>query len=359
MICGKVESVKLIEHKADKLDLCKITIDFDEIFIWGDYNELIDYIGKPVEYSVRQDVIDGKPVTVIANMANQYTVQTLSKQESIKLIPASGLGRAECTFDVSTLKYGDTAYGQVMLLSGYTAGKSDKTKWIDCTVIDKYSKLVTVRIFTKEVEGDIDAEATIAALVGYYIKSDITFTKYGYQTRGIELVNVPVVKAPEVDIATNVLVNEISKDTELQEYCNAYDLIYILSEHINIELGYELVYMAAEIALINELENMTDTYDFKAMRRAVFATRGYLLPSKTKFSKAVLNINKLSKTSLKTDKELLLLLDPLADEEPSKTKVVFYKIKEIAKFIIEDRRRVEPELQELSAIRSLYGGSVL
>ena len=92
---------------------------------------------------------------------------------------------------------------------------------------------------------------------------------------------ISLVKAPEVDIATNVLVNEISKDAELQEYCNTYDFMHVLSEHINIELGYELVYMAAEIAIINEFENMTDTYDFKAMRRAVFATRGYLLPSKT------------------------------------------------------------------------------
>lgn len=359
MISGTVEHVALVEHKSSKLDLCKITIDFDEIYIWGDYNELIDFIGKPVEYSVRQDVVDGKIVTVIANIANQYTVQTLSRQESIKLIPASGLGRAECTFDVSTLKYGDTAYGQVMLLAGYTVGKSDKTQWIDCSVIDKYSKLVTLRVFTKSVEGDIDAEEVIASFVGYYVRADITLTKYGYQTRGIELVNVPVIKAPEIDIASNVLIQEISKDDGLQKYCNLYDFMHVLSTVVNVEPGYELVYMAVEIALINELENITSDYDFRAMRRAVFAIRGYLLPSTTRFSKAVLNVTKLSRTELKTDKELLLLVDPLSDEEPTKTKVIFYKITELAKFIVEDRRRVKSEDTDLRNIRSVYGGSIL
>lgn len=359
MISGIVESVGLVEHKAEKLDLCKIKIDFDEIYIWGDYNELLDYVGRPVEYSVRQDVINGKPVTVIANLANQYTVQTLNKQESIKLIPASGIGRAECTLDITQLKYGDIAYNQIMLLSGYVMGKSDKTQWIDCNVIDKRSKLATVRIFTKNVEGDVDAEAVIASLVGYYVRANVTFTKYGYQTDKIELVNIPVVKAPEVDIASSVLVHEISKDSGLQEYCNTYNVIQTLSDIINIEVGYELVYMAAEIALINEFENMTSGYDFRAMRRAVFAMRGYLLPAKTKFSKAVLNINKLAKTGLKTDKELLLLVDPLSDEPATKTKVVFYKIREMAKFIVDDRRRVEPESMSLDEIRSIYGGSIL
>lgn len=359
VILGKVEAVKLVEHVGDKLDLCKITIDFDEVYIWGEYNELIQFVGEPVEYSVRRDVIKGEPVTVIANIANKFTVQTLDKKEGIKLIPKSNIGRAECTFDVSTLKFGDTAYNQTVLLSGYTIGKSDKTQWIDCSVIDKYSKVFTLRVFTKSIEGDIDAEAAIASFVGYYVKSDITLTKYGYQTKGVELVNVPVVKAPEVDLAITALTQVVESDAELNKYCTAYNMLSVLAGTFRVELGYELVYMAAEIALINELENMSDNYDFRAMRRAVFTSRGYLLPCKTRFSKSVLNFTKVAKTELREDRELLLMTDPLAMEDVSQTKTMFYKLREMAKYIIDDRRRFEAPVSELDKVRVVYGGDVL
>ena len=351
MISGTVKSVTYIEHIEDKLDFCKIVIDFDELYIYHDYNDLLTFIDKEVEYTTRSKLLEGYGiVSLVVDIANRYTVQTLDKREGIKLIPAESTGRAVCTFDVDTLKYGDIDYNMVALLISAEPGSSKKTKWIDCTMLDRHSKQFVLRVFTKFVEGGGNPMETIELMLGHYVKFDISYTRYGYQTEEIQIVNVPVVVAPEVEIAESVLVGVMNSDPLIKSYVESNDMLNVLRGKLSGDLGYELVYMAAELNMIAAVEDISDAYNFETLRRAVFATRGYLLPHNTDFSRPLLNFTKLSKSAMRVDHELLLIVDPMAEEKSSKTKKLYYSIREFTKVIINERRKTDEESVDITDV---------
>lgn len=338
MINGRVESVTLIEHLGTNLDYCSIQIEFDNLKVFGEYNKLMEFIGKWVQYDVRQDVYKGAPITVVANLADVYTVQTVDKVSGVRLIPEFELERAVCNFAIKSLRTGDSDIGCVAFLSGYERGSSDYSKWINCKMVDRESKAFVLRIFTKNVADHVDAEDVIANLVGRYVKFDITSTQYGYQTKEIELYNVPVVEPPEVAISINVINEAVRNDEELKGYMEQYDFINTLRGIIDYEVGYHLVRVASEITMIETLNNISSVYDTKTLIRATIVSRGYLLAAKTRFSRPVLNINKLMRTKLVSDKELILILDPLSEEETSATSRVYIEIKKFVEGIIKERR---------------------
>jgi len=356
---GKVESLTLIEHISEGLDFCKIRIDFDEINIFGNYNELLNYVNEYVQYSVRNDMYKGKPIIVIANVANLYTVQTLDKVEDIRLVPKDADVRNVCNFDIKGLKYGDMERQCIGFLAEFELGSSNKTCWIDCTVVDERGKSFILRIFTKQVEDAVDAEAAISGMVGHYIKFNISFTKYGYQTQEIELYDTPVVLAPEVDTAVSIISNAIEGDSELTEYVTRYQFIEALQGVIDFELGYHLVRIASEIVMINMLDNISNMYSRRLLIRGSITSRGYLLPSKTKFSKPILNVTKVMRTALRTDRDLLLLLDPMADEEVSPNSNIYRQISIFANAVMEERRGITEQDDTLvKSLRNQIGNLV-
>lgn len=360
MINGKVISVKLIEHISRDLDLCEIEIEFDILKIFGSYNEIMTYIGKRVQYSVRKDMYKGQQINVIANLAEMYTIQTVAEEDNIKLLPDDSEHRSVCNFSIDTIKYGDYDVGCIAFLSGYEVGSSKKTKWIDCKMVDKKSKQFDLRIFTRQVEDGVDAEETISGLVGSYVKFDINNTRYGYQTNEIELYNVPVVVPPEVEIAIVQILKAISQDEELCKYIEQYDFINTLKNIIDGELGYNLVSIASEIYLIKAICNISNEYNMKTLIRAAITSRGYLLPTKTKFSRPLLNTNKVLKSALARDRDLILLLDIFSEEEASPTKKAFVRIGNFARDILNERRGISDEesnsVVNIDTFRNKLGG---
>lgn len=358
MLSGKVESVVFIEHLGEKLDHCKIRIDFDEKVVFGYYNDLVELIGHYVQYDLRWDLVNGVRTEVIANLVNQHTVQTLDKVEGVRLIPKDTEKRAVCTCDISNLKYGDKEYGVIALMTGIRQGHSVKAQWVECTMVDRNSQTFELRIFTKYTEGPADPYKTLESFVGSYVQFDISSTPYGFQTNSIEYVNMPVVTAPEVDIAYNVLSKVASEDTELNSYVQMFDMLNVIKGQMSGDIGYELVYMAAELNMIDCLQNISDAYEYQALRRAVFVTRGHMLQCNTKFSKPILNFNKLVRTDLKTDKELLLIIDPMAEQEMSRTKKLYYFIREFVKKVIDERRGLDETLSDIVVgdLHAKFGG---
>ena len=84
---GKVENISIIRHIGDNLDLCSMQIDFDNLKIFYDANDLMQFVGKEVEYTTRPDVIDGHAELVICELAVLSTIQTVASTENVKLIP--------------------------------------------------------------------------------------------------------------------------------------------------------------------------------------------------------------------------------------------------------------------------------
>lgn len=357
MLYGVVESVKRVECIKAGLDYLEVTIDFDCLPMFGDYSIISQYIGKHVQYDTRLDMYQGRPITVIANLANVYTVQTVEAKEHMKLIPLRNKDRAVCTIDISSLKFGDIEYDCIGFLCGYKKGESSKAQWIDCDVVDKFAKVFTLRIFTKRLqEGGEEPEDIIKKLVGHYIKFTVRNTNYGYQTDGhdIEIYNVPVIAPPEVEIAILEINKVLQEDEELRSFVEQYDLIQNLKGIINYELGYHLVEIAAELRMISTVSDITEEYEVRTLQRAAIASRVCLLPSKTKYSKVILNVTRVLKSALKTDKELLILLDVLSEEDVSSTKRVYIEISKFVQQIIAERRGVLSDEEGASSSLKSY-----
>ena len=212
--------------------------------------------------------------------------------------------------------------------------------------MDKKAKQFVLRLFTSNLEGNVNAEEVIGELVGHYVKFDINSTRYGYQAQALELVNIPVILPPEVEVAITQIIQTVSTDKELMEYMTQYNFINILKGIIDGEFGYHLVAIASEIYCIKAISNISDEYNIQTLIRAAITSRGYLLPSKTKFSRPMLNTNKVLKSKLNNDKDLILLLDALSEEEISPTKSVYIRIRKFIKQILNERRGLIDENKE-------------
>ena len=361
MIVGEVVSVTLLESITSEIDYCEICIDFDAHKIFGKYKDLLGYMNKRVTYDVIPDIYKGNRITTIVNLAEIYKVQALDKNRDIRLIPKESQVRPGCNFDSKALLFGDTKLGAVAYLSSIQKGSSDKSEWIDCTMVDMNSRVFVARQFTRGVDmpEGITVEASLAAKVGSYIEFDITSTKYGLQLSKVKKLDLPVMCPPEVETAIAIIMSIANEDKELMDYIQHYDFIDCLKQIIDVEPGYHLVRIASELSLINAVENVSNLYDFKLLKRAAITSRGYLLPANIKYSRPLLNVTKLIKTPLKTDNELLLILDPASEEKVSPSKNVFMKMAQFSESLLMERRGLSEEVSDIidfKHLRNVTGG---
>lgn len=360
MITGEVVNVTLIKKLTEEIDYCEICIDFDQHKIFYKYTELVGFLNKKVSYNVVPDIFEGQKITTVANLAEVYKIQTLDRVQGIRLIPADAEKRVGCNFDSRALAFGDTKIGAVAYLSSVVAGSSPRSEWYDLTCIDCNARVFMVRIFTRNADtGDVDVDVAVTSKVGKYVEMDITSTKYGLQTDKLKVLELPVMCPPEVETAIAIILATAQEDAELMDYINTYDFVERLRTLICIEPGYHLVNIASELSMINAVENISDIYDFKLMRRAAITSRGYLLPAKTKFSRPLLNVTKVLQSALKNDRELLLILDPVSEEPVSASKRAYMEIARFATEIIKERRGLNEKIEnviDFDILRSVTGG---
>lgn len=355
---GVVEKISFIKNIKPEMDLCTVRIGFDELYIYYDINDLSMFLNQNVEYSWRDDMIDGLPKRVITDIAVFKTVQVVESVENIKLIP-EGTKRTVCNFAIKDVKFGDYKPRCISYLCGCTRGSSPYTKWVDMNMIDIDSREFRVRIFTKDPNGTEKLDETLDTFVGHYVMYDIQSTQYGFQTKEVEVLTNAVEISPEVKIAQEVIKNEISKDPALMELETAFNLTTVLLWIIDGEPGYQLVRMASEIYIINALSNISTNLDIQTMKQAVICSRLYCLPSNIPRSRPVLNINRTSKVKgLRENIELMSILDPMNPGEVSDTKRMYIKVRGMVNDIIDIRRGInnEKDSDALNAYMSMLNG---
>lgn len=354
---GHVEQITRIRQVGTSLDLCSIRIGFDDLKIFYDYNDLVDFLNCDVQYTTRRDVVNGIEDLVVCELVKLSTIQTVASAENIRLIP-EGTKRTICNFDSATARYGNFYPNVTALLSSYTIGSSPKARWFDMTMVDMNSKLFMVKKF--ETDGSLETiEKVYKEAVGKYVVFDMESTKFGFRTNEITTLPQAVELSPEVTVAKTILEKEIANDPELGTYVNGYGLLDHLATLIDGEPGYTLVRMASEIYMINAIDNISTDLDIRAMKRAVFCSRGYLLPHKTDWSIPLLNNSKLMAVQgLKHDKELMLIIDVMSREPFSATKSTYIKIRGMVNDIIDIRRGNENEktITDVSALSSTLNG---
>lgn len=339
---GKVEKITLVKNISTNLDLCEIQIDFDTLYIFYDYNKLLQFNGVDVLYTTRPDMVEGKESLVICEIAKLMTIQTVSSIENVKLIP-EGVSRTVCNLDSKNVRFGQYYPNVVALMSKYTFGSSAKAKWFDCTLIDMESREFVVKLFSSGMTVE-EMENILKPMVGGYVNFDMESTKYGFQTK--EFIPLPqsVEESPEVIVAKEIITKLIADDSGLTEFNRKFDFINYISKVIDGEPGYAFVRMASELYMVNAIDNISTELDIRAMRRAIVCSRGCLLPHKTEWSRPMLNTTKLlAVPELKEDRELMLIIDVLSQEEASATKRTYIEVRRLVDNIIKIRRGVNNE----------------
>jgi hypothetical protein len=344
MLLGNVKSVTLVEHVEDNLDLCKIKIEFDELYIFGRYTDVLDFVGKDVEYTVRKDIYKGEVLKLVANVYEKIVIQSVPMTREVVLIPPDRSERAIANFSIESLRYGDTTIEAIGLMSAWEHGSSAKAKWVDFTIVDKFSKAFSVRKFiTLGEEKEFDVDEYMNAQLGRYIQFDLEYTKYGYQTRGIRPLNIDAVVPPEVAIAKTILARSIADDVGLAKFAQETQIIEKLEKKLFYEPGYLLVYIAAEMIVIDALCNISRSYDKALLKRVAIASRMYAIsPVGATYSRPIANVIGTLRTCLAKDKGLMLILDVLAAKEsPEKSMYIF--INQFVTKVLNERRGLHNE----------------
>lgn len=352
MQAGKVNSITRIENIKDKLDYCEMVIDGFPFKVFCDYDDYVRYIDVTIAFEIRNDVYHGDIIEVVEGIIERKTLVTVSKEEDIKLLPDIKGWTGICNFALASLRVGETMGDCIFYLTDMYIDGSERAKWFQLKVVDMTSKVYEIRMFTSGGMSAVNMEAGIKNFIGSYIKCNVTSTKYGLQTSEIDLYPVDVVEAPEVLVAITIINDAVKDDIELLGYLEQYDFIEQLRKVIDVEPGYHLVRIASEITMIKYLKNISDVYSDKLLIRAAIVSRGYLINRKNELSKPILNVNKLMRSKLASDIELINTIDVLS-EDTTPNKRVYIKIRKFVDFVISERRGVINEKDIISSISSL------
>lgn len=360
---GTVKSVELKRHidLEERIDECILTIDFDEVYAYYSYNDLLKYLNKEVTYLARVDFVNGNKVLVLCDIAEINHVYTIDKTENVKLYVDDNT-RPYCNFALKELKFGEFYPNSIAYLSSFEEGSSNaNVHWFDLNCLDKESRTFKLRIFASIESGGMNNREQFESAIGKYIQFDMRLTPYGYQTKEVDVLPWDGASvSPEVALAEQVLYSTLKDDEDLKVYVESKGLIEKVKDMIDGEPGYNLVRMAAELYIIEQLGNISADIDIKVLKRAVFCSRVYLIAKNSRWSHAVFNMNHILRSpALSKDKELLCILDVMAEEPPTATKIAYIKVKQLVDFMVKVRRGESYEedfIRDYTSVVSRFGG---
>lgn len=336
---GTVDKVTLIRNIYTDLDECELTIGFDTYKAFYPYSDLEGFQGKEVSFVSRPDVVNGLYVLVITEITLLSVVNTVESVNNVKLCPLND-ARGVCNFDSSSAQVGNHYPGAIVMVTEYSYGSSKRAKWVDLTCIDMKSKVMYLRIFDATIDAQ-EAERTCAPLVGKYIKTDIQYTTYGFQTKEVNKLDIPTSISPSVALAKAIVEEEIKKYPDVAELCDVLQYIPKLEVLISPEPGWSLVKIATLLNIINNVDNLITGADIDLMKKAAILSQLHMLPTKYKYDDDVKTIVLLKRSAtLGTNNKIIALLSSKFVED--ETDAVYKAIKRMA--------------DELNDIRYLYGG---
>jgi hypothetical protein len=327
-ITGKLLSVSVVESLSSQLQKMAIDVNHNEYIMFGDSTALTPLINKDVEFEEEDGIVENLAEVVVV------TQKVETNDDVMTLIPSKSSSSSTINFDLSQISPGELQQAQTILFLSYTKSNSRVAKWYDMNCIDRNSKNFNLRIF---YDSEFDS-SVIEHNVGRYIICDIRYdSKYGLQVSGkINLLDIPVTLPAEVELAYETLkdICDESSDAWLDEYNKKFRLIDTLRLLVAENIGYHLVHMCAEIMLLCTMENIVEDLPLTLMKQAVFASRGYLIPSKTPTTVPAefLNYHRLITTSAKDNVALIELITGVSEYSP-----LFKQVQDLATATIEKK----------------------
>lgn len=361
MKLGLVNSIKKIETIKQRLDYMEIVIDNVPYKMFGEHAKMIKYVSNSVIYETAPDIYQGKMIERVVDLVEERVITKTEADTTCKLLSDERDVNPVCNFEFASLPIGNKQSGVICYLSSFIENCSDKARWYDLRIVDMRSRVYTLRYFSSFSQASEETKKILTNLLGRYIRTDIVYNQYGYQVQNskeIELYPVDVVLKPEVEVACSIILNECRDDAQLMEYIRTFSVVPKLKEIIDIEAGYHLVGIAMELSMIKAVGNITDTFVRRTLVRAAVTSRGYLIDRTNNFSKPILNVNKVLRSALKNDLELVNILDAVSPNTDA-TKRMYILISKFVKYILDERRGLIDEekiVSDYNSISDMFGG---
>lgn len=302
---SKCTSITKIDTLSNGTDVLNVTIDDVTSALWFyDYAEALKYVGQDVIVEYRQDVYNGALQLFIATFVIPTVVQTLDKQDNIKLFCDQVDNFSNLSFN--EIEIGETRQGCIVYCTACEFKSSNAAVWQELTIRDRSMHTAKLRLF------DYDNKA--ADFAGQYIMTELSRNKYGFQSELINPVNGECPPNPEIAIAIQFIHNYFCDDEVSMSYIENTKVLDFLKDVIDYEKGYGLMRLAMELSIVDSMQNVSRDVDYSAIGRALLASRGHVC-SKSVLSPTFNNMVVAHKYMWDNRKKVLQLLDENLEEK--------------------------------------------
>lgn len=329
-----LESVGVVRElsPATQLLLVRFAYNDEDCYMFGNYNDTMEFINKKVIVEFREEMVEGKIASVVNNITVVNQVTGIERTDKLKLYTDH-----EYTIGANVIfkniQEGETVDKAIVLCKLAEKESSDRASWVKLTVLDKNRNIGYIRVF--------DADGDGKAFEGKYIKCAVRKTKFGFNATDVYVKDdVSVSQNPKVKIAREYVEANVAEDETLYSYISKFNLldkIELYNHEEGEEQGMLMVRLAMEISFINEMENLTNEVDLEMLRRLAVASKSYVVstPDTTTYSKTLQSIIALTTHTISKDRKLLVALDDSA-ESPIKIieREIYDNIQSLAKSLI-------------------------
>lgn len=326
---SKCTAIELVEGARDGVhaDLLKVTFDSLESAYWYfDYSQSLQYVNQDVIVEFRSDIYNGNLEKFIKTFVLPTVVQTLEKKDNFKLYIETEDNNSNLSF--KEINIGETRSGAIVFCVASEFKSSANAVWQELIIRDKMMHTAKLRIF--------DYDNSSAEFAGKYVLTDLSRNKYGFQSDNVAPVNGEMAVNPEISVAEQYVRNYFQDDAVACDYMSKMNLLEKLYEVVDFELGYAIVRMASELAMLDSLYNITKDLNLKAMSEAILCSYGHYA-RKSKLSDSVNNITLMLSFPFEDRALVAQLLDKALEEKPQEY-AVLQNIKETVNTLLEIRK---------------------
>lgn len=324
LICNAIDLVE----KLNDMDVMKVTLSDGTTPYWFyNYGRSLEYVGKEVIVSTRNDMYHGNLVQVINTFVMPSKVNVVEAHENIKLFCDGEDNFANLSFN--EIQDGETKPTCIFYCVAQAPKSSAQSTWVEYIVRDKTLRTMKLRVF--------DSENPNAELAGNYCMAALTRTKYGLQTKLILPANGECPRNPEIDIAKNFVMDYFGSDAVAMSFMQDTDLISKMDTVVDYEAGYGIVRMAMELSMCEQLYNVTNSIDIKLIEHAILASYAHNC-TELPFSPELRNVVLAMRCKWPNSSKLVAMIDPGSVEVRPNEYSIFTGIRNMVHAILEEKK---------------------
>lgn len=296
----KITNVQLVEHLQDELDMCRLEFDggADSAYIIWNHTNLVEYLGGEAVVTFRQDLYKGTVSKFVNTLAKVGVIHTLERETNIKLYTDETDNHSTVSF--SDIEDGSTVQGAIVYVVGVTFDSSARATWCDFSIMDRSRKIAKLRLFNPSTK---DSE-----FKGRYIMCDLRRNKYGLSTDKIVTVDATFSYSPEVTIAAKYVTDSFAEEPEILAVLQESSFISFAKTYVVEEPGYDLVRLAIEIDLCNEMSSLVQGVNFKLVRQALLFSHFHILNQTSPYIPEIVGFASVNKFRFSTKQDVQKIL---------------------------------------------------